>query len=265
MGKFGISEEKIKKWRDNPILMEGDNGICFILIYGWSAMPRQMKDFAKILNQQGYWIYVPKLKGHGTRPEDLENAEAEDWIRDVERAYDEMKNNPRIKKICALGNSMGGSLSVILSLKRKTEGIVLLGTPVHLKYQFIISFIARSASWFNLYCRKTYPKNIKKDYPGSTSYQYFPLKSVVECLKIIKEAAYGMDKVTAPVLILQTNQDYMVPKYAPWIIYNRIRSKIKEIHFIESKYENHTMTDEEIEGAAVRINNFLRKIFKAKR
>lgn len=263
MGRFGISDERIKFWEDKPIFMKGNSDTCFILIYGWSAMPRQMKEFAGALNEQGYWIYVPMLKGHGSVPENLENAKAENWINDVEKAYDKMKENPKIKKICIAGNSMGGSLSVIASLKRKMEAIILMGTPVYLKYQFIIYFIARVTSWFNLYCKKSYPKNIKKDYPGSTSYQYFPVKSVVECLKVIRKSAFSLGKVTAPVLILQTNQDYMVPKYAPWIIYKRVKSRIKEIHFVQSQYENHTMTDEEIEKATVMMNNFIKKVLKA--
>lgn len=260
MNKFGLNEEIIKRWKDDSFVMKGVNDTAIILIHGWSAFPRQMKPFAELLNKQGHWVYVPKLTGHGEVPENLEKAKVEDWIKDVEKEIDKVKKNPKIKKVCIGGNSMGGSLSIIGATRNKIDTLFLMGTPVRLKFQTLAWFLVKISSFFNLYFKKSYPKNIDKNYPGSTSYLYTPSLSILECFKVIKKAAQSLNQVTAPTLILQTSQDYMVTKYSPWIIYHRIKSKNKKLQWVQSKYDNHTMTGQETVDACDMINNFILKI-----
>lgn len=257
MGRFGIDDETIKNWHDKPIMLKGKKNIAVVLFHGWSAFSRQLLNLARILNRKGYWVYLPLLTGHGSRPEDLETVKAGDWIKDAENAIDEIKKNHQIKNIIIGGNSMGGNLAIIGSLRREVSGLILLGTPVHIKHHFFIWITAGVLGLFNIYSKKRYPKNIDDRYPGSTSYQFVPVKSVSQCLKIIKKSVFSLARVNVPILILQTNQDYMVTKYSPWVIYNRVKSKIKKLQWVQSKYDNHTMTDEEVGDAAVMIDSFI--------
>ena len=258
--KFGIGEDIIKKWEDEPIILKGNNSIAIILIHGWSAFPRQMIELGKRLNEDGYWIYIPLLKGHGRSPENLEKVIMDDWINDIEKEAAKVKTNPIIKKVFIGGNSMGGSLAILGALKNNYSGLILLGTPIHIKRHFLVWFLANLLSPFGFYLKKTYPKNIKDDYPGSTSYQYFPVKSVLQSLRTIRTAAFSLTKIKIPTLILQTNQDYMVTKYSPWIIYNLVKSKVKKLHWIQSKFDNHSMVGDEITEASLVIKRFIFEI-----
>jgi esterase/lipase len=74
---------------------------------------------------------------------------------------------------------------------------------------------------------------------------------------VIKKAAFSLGKVNTPTLILQTNSDYMVTKYSPWIIYNMVKSKIKKLHWIQSKFDNHSMAGDEIVEASLVIKRFI--------
>jgi carboxylesterase len=255
--KFGINKDMIKNWEDRSIVLKGNNEVAVILIHGWSAFPRQMLDLGRRLNEEGYWIYIPLLSGHGCRPESLEKVIMDDWVNDVEKVLAKIKDNSAVKKVFIGGNSMGGSLAILGSLKDNFSGLILLGTPVHIKRHFLVWFLSNLLSPFGIYLKKTYPKNIKDDYPGSNSYQYFPVKSVSQCLAVIKKAAFSLGKVNTPTLILQTNSDYMVTKYSPWIIYNMVKSKIKKLHWIQSKFDNHSMAGDEIVEASLVIKRFI--------
>ena len=264
MARFGIEDEKVRQWQDNSIELEGKNEIAIILIHGWSAFPRQMLDLGKKLKEKGYWIFIPRLKGHGRTPEDLESVTAENWIRNIDEAVEIVRQNPKIKKICVGGNSMGGNLALLAGAKKQADAIFILGAPVHIRHHFFIWILSRILGYFNLYSKKTYPKKIKGDYPGETSYQFFPIRSVAECLKVIKKSVFSLPKITAPILILQTNLDYMVTKYSPWVIYNLVKSKTKKLRWIQSKYQNHTMMGEEMNEAGEMVGNFLKEIFNEK-
>ena len=58
-----------------------------LLIHGYMAAPEEMKAFAQYLHQNGFTVYVPRLKGHGTSPEDLAGTKFEQWIESVEEAF----------------------------------------------------------------------------------------------------------------------------------------------------------------------------------
>lgn len=51
------------------------------------AAPEEMKFFARYLFARGFTVHVPRLKGHGTSPDDLAQTRYEQWIESVEEAY----------------------------------------------------------------------------------------------------------------------------------------------------------------------------------
>jgi esterase/lipase len=133
-----------------------------------------------------------------------------------------------------------------------------MGTPVHIKSHFWAWIGSRLGPFiFKKYAHKTYPKKTINAVPSNHSYTYFSLRSVKECLRAIRKSAMNLNKVTVPVLIVQTNSDYLVTKYSPWIIFNRIKSKIKKLQWIQSKYDSHTLTKEETKDFFSVIQNFL--------
>ena len=51
------------------------------------AAPLEVRELAKYLGRLGYWVYVPRIKGHGTTPEDLAGRTYLEWIESVEEGY----------------------------------------------------------------------------------------------------------------------------------------------------------------------------------
>lgn len=238
-------------------IFEGEKKIGIILVHGWTANPNQVNELSKMLNEVGYWVFNPLLPGHGTRPENLEKMKWQVWLDDLIKTIDFVKKDYRLEQVFVGGVSLGGNLSLLASLERKVDGVILMATPIHLKNHISTWVASNFVVFFKKYLHKNYLKNTKSVVPLNHSYRYFPLRSAGESLKAMKKSASKLKKVTAPVLILQTNSDYLVAKYSPWVIYNRINSKIKKLQWIQSRYESHTLTKEETKDFFVAIHNFL--------
>lgn len=260
MNKLGFSQQEMDNWKDKPVFLNGGKKTGVVLVHGWSAMPRQMESLAKAINDQGYPVSIPLLRGHGTFPEDLEQAKAEQWIEDVVSAVGEMRKKGNVSKVIAGGISMGGNLALLASTKEKIDGIVLIGTPVHLRNHFIVWLGAHIFGFMGRYLRKKYPKKILTTKQKETSYQYYPAVSVKECLKIIRHSVLALNKVFAPILVLQTDKDYLLAKYSLWVIYNGAGSKFKKMQWLKTKYDSHVLSrDEEADSFSI-ILNFIKDI-----
>ncbi|UCF89842.1 MAG: EstA protein, partial [Desulfobacterales bacterium] len=71
-----------------PFLMRGKSRqVGVVLCHGYMAAPLEVKDLAVYLARQGFWVYVPRLKGHGTSPDDLATRSYQDWRAAMDRGY----------------------------------------------------------------------------------------------------------------------------------------------------------------------------------
>lgn len=235
--EFGISESVLRNWKSEEIYLEGEKRILVILIPGWSVVTRQMVPLSKRLSSFGYAVKVLKLSGHGTKPEDLEGVEWRDWIIDVVEEVKFYKESDEFDKIILGGVSMGGNVCLLASLQEVVDGIILMGTPVHLKGHLLIKISSKLIPLFRKYIRKVRPRNIF--FNENDSYQYFPAKNMKEVLCTIEESVKILKKVVVPILILQTKDDFFVTKYSPWIIYKNVSSRTREMRWIHTDSENH--------------------------
>ena len=235
--KFGISNNVLKHWKSEEIYTEGAKRILIILIPGWSAVTRQLVPLSEKLNSLGYAVKIVKLSGHGTKPENLEGVEWRDWVSDVVKEVKSHKKNGEFDKVIIGGVSMGGNICLLASLREDVDGIILIGTPVHLKGHLLIKISSKIMPFFKKYIKKVRPRNIF--FNENDSYQYFPTKNMKEVLCTIEESVKSLKKVVTPILILQTKNDFFVTKYSPWIIYKNVSSNIREMRWIHTDSENH--------------------------
>ena len=260
MPKFGFTDSDIAKWRDKSYSLEGTNNIGVVLIHGWSAMPRQVRHIAELLNNQGFWVEGPRLTGHGTYPEDLENAKHDDWVKDAIKAIEELKKNEKIKYVIASGISLGGNLALLASLKVEVDGLILIGTPAYLRRHFLAWWATQIGALLKRYIKKKYPKGVDINVMEASSYQYFPIASAQECFTVIRKFVRALSKIRIPVLIFQISGDYMVGKRSPWVIYKNIKSKYKKINWMTSAKNSHVPLDGELDDFLVATTLFINDI-----
>ena len=93
-----------------PFYFEGNEVGCLVS-HGFTGTTQSMRFLGEFLAREGGLTVVgPRLKGHGTTPEDMAQATAEDWIRSVEGAMDTLRQ--RCSRIFVTGLSMGGTLAL---------------------------------------------------------------------------------------------------------------------------------------------------------
>ena len=83
--KFHTPENTFEKDAGRPILFDPGKGRPgILLIHSYLTSPKEMKPLAAFLSALGYTVFVPRLKGHGTAPEDLSQTNFQDWIDSME-------------------------------------------------------------------------------------------------------------------------------------------------------------------------------------
>ena len=256
--KFNIKKEVIEAWKQEPIFLAGENDVLIILVHGWSLTPRQMLGLAKHLNKKGYSVSLPRLSGHGTKPEDLEKVKWRDWVGDLVKEIRKQKQKNKFRKIVIGGTSMGGNVCLLASLEEKVDGIILIGVPVHFKNHFFIKLGSMVIPIFSKYVKKVRPQKIGFD--PKESYQYFPMKNSRQVLYLVRNSVFSLKKVTAPLLVLQTRKDFFVTKYSPWIIYKNVSSRIKKMQWLETESENHVPQGKEVGKMAELVEGFVEEI-----
>jgi len=241
---------------------QGKKKTGILIIQGWTSFTRQVNPIARILNKMGYWVHVPVLSGHNTKPEELEGVTWKNWNKDALEAIDLFKKKSGVNKIFLLGVSFGGNLAILASKKQIVSGVVLVSTPIFLRDHYWTILGARILSVFKKTVNKKYPKELNGKLKPTLSYNYFPIKSSFECFKLIKKSRQYLRHVNKPFSIIQTNKDYLVATYSPWLIYNRIKSHQKSLHWVDAGEGVHIDFSVNPKQYAVIADNFIKKTLK---
>ncbi len=226
------------RFATQPIFLKGTNGEGVLLLHGWTSTAYEMRALALRLNKEGYTVSAPLLRGHGTVPKDLENVTHEDWINDAQKYYDALKK--RCARVFVGGMSMGGSLALILAKRNKdVAGIIAMGTPFMFRRQRTGVLMLKLLQSLKKYERKRYP--LFGAYPQITqfvSYQTYPIVSALEVFRLVTIARKNLNKITQPILILQSAHDHLIARTSIYEIYLRVRSRKKRKKLLPRAYHN---------------------------
>jgi carboxylesterase len=184
----------------------GDVGV--VLSHGFTGTPQSLRPWAEHLAAAGLTVRLPRLPGHGTRWQDLNDTRWLDWYGEVERALDELRG--RCRQVFAMGLSMGGTLVLRLAEQRPSDvsGLVLvnpsLGTErKDLKYALpVLARFVPSVAGIGSDIRK----------PGTTelAYDRTPLKAMRSLSQLWPLVTADLGRITAPVLLFRSRVDHIV-------------------------------------------------------
>ena len=111
-----------------------------ILVHGFGASATETRPLGEFLFSEGYDVKGILLKGHGTKPDDMDNVSWEEWIGNIREVYDEYCS--KYPNIFVGGVSMGGALALYSSTQMKFKAIFTINAFYHLSKT--MSF----ATWF---------------------------------------------------------------------------------------------------------------------
>ena len=228
--------EGVKNLSHYPSFLEGGNDIGVLLIHGFTATPFEVRQLGEFLNQNGITVYISRLPGHGSTPENINKLTFLDMYESLKYGYFTIKNS--CKKVFVVGQSMGGLLAGEIAAFNDVDGLVMLSPA--------FKIISKKALFVPII--KYFVPFVKKEdslkYPEHY-YTVRPVKGVDELMKLSRHVQTVLDRITADTLIIQSKYDDIIDYKSTLKAYERIKSEIKKIEIIDDKNIKHILTTDE--------------------
>ncbi len=222
----------------------GQNDRIGVLIcHGYKSCPNEVAALAKYINNLGFEVYAPRLKGHGTSPINIKDTSWQDWYSCLQRGYAFLSNS--CSKIITIGFSTGALLEVILSSKNQNKIAAIILINAALKLQNIKAKMVPGITLWNEMLDKFNIEKAKFEYVDDkpenpvTNYSRNYLHGVQQLGKIMTLVDDSLDQITAPTLIIQAKNDPVINPISAKIIYEKISSPKKEL--LELDFSNHVI------------------------
>ena len=215
-----------------PFLLKGRTRAMGVLLsHGYMAAPLEVRQLAEYLNRLGFWVYVPRLKGHGTSPEDLATRSYRDWRASVDQGYAIISSV--CKNVVAGGFSTGAGLALDLAVRVKSvAGVFAVSAPMRLK-DFSSRFAPAVDMW-NRLMERARQVGAKKEFvenkPENPHINYFrnPISGVVEVDRLMDDLEPRLTDLNVPALVVQSRGDPVVDPKGSRKIFELIGSNDKE-------------------------------------
>ena len=215
-----------------PILVKGKSkDVGVVLSHGYMAAPLEVKELAQYLGGLGFWVYVPRLKGHGTAPEDLATRSYQEWRDSVDQGYAVISNI--CKRVVAGGFSTGAGLALDLAVRvKEVIGVFAISAPMRLK-DFSSRFAPAVDMWNRLMDRARQAgakKEFVENKPENPHINYLrnPISGVVEVDRLMDDLEPRLSDLKVPTLVVQSKGDPVVDPKGSRKIFDRIASTEKE-------------------------------------
>ncbi len=216
-----------------PFLVPGrSKRLGVVLCHGYMAAPLEVKGLAEYLGRQGIWVYVPRLKGHGTSPEDLAVRSYRDWVRSIDRGYAIM--NAICRRVVVGGFSTGAGLALHLAARvRDVTGVFAVAAPLRLR-DFAARFAPAVAMWNRLVGKAHHavPKmEFVENRPENPHINYLrnPVSGVREIERLMDDLEPRLAKIRVPALVVQSSADPVVDPKGSRKIFDLLGSEDKRL------------------------------------
>jgi esterase/lipase/1-acyl-sn-glycerol-3-phosphate acyltransferase len=210
---FVEGESKLKEV-GMPLLIKGKSrDIGVLLVHGYMAAPLEVKELAAYLGSMGLWVYVPRLKGHGTSPDDLATRTYHDWVVSVDTGYAILSNS--CKRVIVGGFSVGAGLALDLAARvDDVKGVFAVCPPMRLQ-DFSSKFVPAVDAW-NRLMEKVRLEGAQKKFvensPENPHINYFrnPISGIMELERFMEKLEPKLSGIRVPALVVQSKGDPVV-------------------------------------------------------
>jgi len=209
-----------------------------LLVHGYLAAPEELRPLAEYLHQQGYTVFVPRLRGHGTSPEDLALRTWEDWLQSVERGYMILANSA--KDVVLGGFSMGGGLALLAATNMlyKVKAVFAINCAMRLRRR--TAKLAPAVVLWNKLVDKLVKDEGRRHFvpnePENPHINYFrnPISGVKELMELMEQLSLRLDRIEVPTLLIQSSGDPVVHPEGSKEVYENLGSEDKELVMFNS-------------------------------
>ncbi len=233
-----------------PYFQRGGKTGCLCL-HGFSASPAEVRWFAGHLAEAGHTVYVPRLAGHGTTPQDLARVRWTDWYTSALDGYHLLKHQCDQVFVCGL--SMGALLALFLSAELPVDGViamaaplVIYGRPQNIAFVRLLKYVLR---YTNQADTSALPQRVRSEQTqrgeeavGRVRYDLWSTSGYEQFLRLRQAVIQRLPAVTVPLLLIFSEKDATVALDSQQIICERAQSRVIETRLL--KESGHVMTQD---------------------
>jgi carboxylesterase len=216
----------------------GAGPVGVLVLHGFTGNPGSMRGWADRLVKDGFRVSLPRLPGHGTSWQEMNQTRWEDWYGEVDSAFDELSTQCERTFVCGL--SMGGGLALLLAARQgqRVAGLSLVNPSVHsadpaMRALPVLRHVVPSLAAIG--------GDIAMPDVSEGAYERTPLHAAWSLTKLWKEIQRELPRVDQPVLIFRSQTDHVVGPSSLAMITERIRSRELEVVHLERSYHVATM------------------------
>lgn len=209
-----------------------------LLIHGFGGSPASMEPWRKDLEERGFEVALPRLPGHGTRWEDLEDTGWTDWYGAVSTALDELRT--RSDGVAVAGLSMGGALALRLAIERPAEvaSIVLVNPALKSSNRLMVLVPLLRHILGSVGNDRTL---VKKAGVPRMSYERLPLAGVQSVRKLWADVRPRLGEVTQPLLLFRSSSE---GELSSSLVLNGVASREKQEVVLHDSYHLATVDND---------------------
>ncbi len=200
-------------------------------------MPGSVLPLAKRLAEAGYHVECPRLRGHGTRWEDLIGVSMEDWLEDLRQALGRLRE--RCATVFVMGLSMGGTLVLRLAEEDPSiAGVVVInhalvfGNPL-VRVAGLLKGLLKSTPGI--------ASDIKDPLMREPAYTRTPTAGVAQLWRLARMTRRDLPKLRVPLLILKSREDHVLPVANAELTLREAGSEDKRLGWLDNSYHVATL------------------------
>lgn len=236
-------------------MQEDKNKTGVLLIHGFTSHKSSLEAVIPELKKRGIPWHYPILTGHGTTPNDLRGITWQHWQADVQNGLDYLLQTSNQVTVIAL--SMGALLALELAVAnpKTIRGLILLSPTLYFK-----PLISRHAPLVTK-LSKVFPVLNSQKYSSITAsrvdkgYRWFPTKTFMHYWLRTQHFDSVLEKVNQPTTIIHSKKDRLADPVGAEHIYQTIKSKDKEIIWLNKSGHELLLDVETDDVVKIIINN----------
>jgi carboxylesterase len=222
-----------------PFGFEGDAPETGVLVmHGFTSTPQSVRPWAEHLAKSGWTVLAPRLPGHGTSMADFAESTPADWVGEAQMSLDGLFEHCSSVFLC--GTSMGGTIVLDLAARNadRVAGAVCVNPSVYSNDPR-----ARLAPLLGRlpFSVKGIGSDIADPSQRELCYDRVPLRIAARLIGFQDAVKAELPQVTAPLLLLGSRQDHVVPPGNTTYVAEHVGSTDVEVVWLERSYHVATL------------------------
>ncbi len=220
-----------------PDAFELDGGpVGILLVHGFTGAPPEMRLLGEAMAERGWRVSAPRLPGHGTHPDDLNNRTWSEWVEEADRAHGELTRD--CETVFVGGLSMGALVALELAVRHPEIAGLMAYSPalwVSTRLIHLTPLLGRLV--------RTWPKPASDLVDPDAEdrgwcYARRPIAASAQLLALQKRVRGGLGRVHQPLLIVQSEGDATIRRDCGPTLRDGVGSEDVELRWLHHSGHN---------------------------